>query len=154
MPGAAGSEDANIVGMCALETIGSYSQVPGSQRYPAAPFAWFYPAAGNFIAFVSNLGSRSWLQQAATAFRASTDFPIETAAVPELVPGVSSSDHWSFWRAGYPALMVTDTAPFRYAHYHKPSDLPHHLDYESLGRVVLGLTGMVQRLAGHANAVG
>jgi Zn-dependent M28 family amino/carboxypeptidase len=141
-------QDVNIVGMCAFETIGYYTHAPGSQRYPAAPFTWFYPTAGNFIAFVSNLRSRSWLRQAATAFRASTSFPIETAALPELLQGVSSSDHWSFWRTGYPALMVTDTAPFRYVHYHKPSDLPDNLDYESLGRVVMGLTGMVQRLAG------
>jgi Zn-dependent M28 family amino/carboxypeptidase len=147
------TQGANIVGMCALETIGCYTEAPESQRYPAAPLTWFYPTSGNFIAFVSNLRSRSWLRQAATAFRASTSFPIATAALPPLVPGVSSSDHWSFWRTGYSALMVTDTAPFRYAHYHKPSDVPDNLNYESMARVVTGLVGMVQRLAGRAALV-
>jgi Zn-dependent M28 family amino/carboxypeptidase len=145
------ADDTNIIGMCALETIGYYTSAAGSQRYPAAPFAWFYPSTADFIAFVSNIRSRAWLRQAASAFRATSTFPLVTAAVPPLVPGAAASDHWSFWQAGYPALMVTDTAPFRYEHYHTPSDVPQHLDYESMARVVMGLLGMLQRLALHSS---
>ena len=75
---------------------------------------------------------------------------MEAAALPSLVPGVGWSDHWAFWQAGYPALMVTDTAPFRYPHYHLPSDTPDKLDYEDFARVVSGLIGMVHRLGGIA----
>jgi Zn-dependent M28 family amino/carboxypeptidase len=139
-----------IVGMCALETIGCYTGARGTQHYPAAPLKWCYPDAGNFIAFVSDLRSRRWLQEAAAAFRASSEFPLQAASLPSSIPGVGWSDHWAFWQAGFPALMVTDTAPYRYPHYHTASDTPEKLDYPGFARVTGGLIGMVQRLAGHA----
>jgi Zn-dependent M28 family amino/carboxypeptidase len=129
-----------------LETIGYYSDEPGSQRYPPF-FRFFYPNQGNFIAFVSNFRSRSWLKRALAAFRASSDFPLESVATFELVPGIDWSDHLSFWRQGYPALMITDTAPYRYPHYHRPSDTPDKIDYSSLARVTDGLRGMMTLLA-------
>jgi len=68
-------------------------------------------------------------------------------AAPAAIPGVDWSDHWSFWEEGYPALMLTDTAPFRYPHYHTRDDTPDKVDYERLARVVAGLKGMLQDLA-------
>ncbi|NIR90678.1 MAG: M28 family peptidase, partial [Gammaproteobacteria bacterium] len=62
-------------------------------------------------------------------------------------PGVDWSDHWSFWQAGYPAIMITDTAPFRNPHYHEPTDTPEELDYERLARTVLGLERVIDDLA-------
>jgi hypothetical protein len=59
---------------------------------------------------------------------------------------VDWSDHASFWQAGYPALMVTDTAPYRYPHYHTPADTPDKVDCERLARVVSGLRGMLSSL--------
>jgi hypothetical protein len=35
--------------------------------------------------------------------------------------------------------MVTDTALYRYPHYHAPNDTPDQIDYERLARVVAGL---------------
>jgi Zn-dependent M28 family amino/carboxypeptidase len=60
---------------------------------------------------------------------------------------VDWSDHASFWEQGYPALMVTDTAPYRYPHYHRASDTPDKVDYERLARVVSGLEQMLRELA-------
>lgn len=133
--------------MLSLEMLGCYSDAPGSQSYPP-PLGWFYPSAGNFIAFVANLKSRPALLASFDAFRASSDFPVEKLAAPAIVPGVSWSDQLSFWRAGYPAVMVTDTAFYRYAHYHRATDTPDRLDYPRMARVVEGLTGAVARLAG------
>ena len=131
-----------IVGMLSLETIGYYSDEPRSQRYPQ-PLAMFYPDRGNFLAFVSNIGSRALLREAIGAFRRHAKFPSEGVAAPAAIPGVDWSDHASFWDAGYPALMLTDTAPYRYPHYHAASDTPEKLDYEKLARVVTGLDGML-----------
>ena len=129
-----------------LETLGYYSEEPGSQRYPPL-FRYFYPDRGNFIAFVSNFRSRSWLKRAVRAFRASSDFPLESVASFEFVPGIGWSDHLSFWRQGYRGLMITDTAPYRYPHYHLPSDTPEKIDYSSLARVTEGLGGMLTLVA-------
>jgi hypothetical protein len=60
---------------------------------------------------------------------------------------VDWSDHWSFWEAGYPAIMVTDTAVFRDPHYHDATDVPANLDYARMARAVLGLQVVIERLA-------
>ena len=106
--------------MASLETIGCYSDEPGSQIYPPL-FRLFYPDRGNFLGMVSDFRSRADLQRVAAAFRAHSDFPLQTVSTFRFVPGVSWSDHRSFWRRGYSAVMVTDTAPYRYPHYHAAS---------------------------------
>ncbi|MBP0015237.1 MAG: M28 family peptidase [Roseofilum sp. SBFL] len=136
----------NIVGMMSLETMGYYSDKPGSQQYPA-PLNLFYPLQGNFIAFVGNLDSGNWVRQVIGSFRQHTLFPSEGAALPNFLPGVGWSDHWSFWQQGYPALMVTDTAPFRYPYYHRAEDTPDKIDYGKLARVVAGLERVIRDVA-------
>jgi hypothetical protein len=136
-----------IRAMLSLETIGYYSDAPGSQHYPF-PLSWFYPSTANFIGLVGNLGSRKLVRDAMRSFRRHTAFPAEGAAVPERLRGVGWSDHWSFWQVGYPAIMVTDTAFYRYAHYHDEADTPDKVDYERTARVVAGLAQVVVDLAG------
>ena len=138
--------DDNVVAMLSLETIGFYADEPGSQKYPF-PFSFFYPDTGNFVGFVGNLGSRSLTRRAIRAFRESTEFPSEGLAAPAWIPGIGWSDHWSFWREGYPGVMITDTAPFRYPHYHTPQDTPDRIDYDRLARVVMGVSRVVEVLA-------
>jgi hypothetical protein len=139
----------DIRAMLSLETIGHYSDEPGSQQYPF-PLRWFYPDTANFIGFVGNLSSRKLVRSALGTFRRHASFPSEGAAVPEQIPGVGWSDHWSFWQAGYRAIMVTDTAFYRYAHYHTERDTPEKVDYERTARVVAGLAGMIAELASEA----
>ncbi len=134
-----------VIAMFSLETIGYYSERAGSQHYPF-PLGFFYPDRGDFLAFVANLASRSLLREALRAFRAEVRFPSEGVAAPALIPGVDWSDQWSFWRHGVPALMLTDTAPYRYPHYHLPSDTPDKVDYDRLARVVAGLERMFRAL--------
>ena len=136
-----------IKAMLALETMGYYTDQPASQHYPF-PFNYFYPDAGNFIGFVGNLSSWRLVRRAVGAFRASTAFPSEGVAAPGWIRGVGWSDHASFWQAGYPAIMITDTAFFRYQHYHAATDTPDKLDYNSLARVTRGLVDVVSVLAG------
>lgn len=135
-----------ITAMFSLETLGYYTDQPGSQRYPF-PFSLFYPDTGNFIGFVGNISSRGLVRRAVGAFRAATAFPSEGVAAPSGIEGVHWSDHWAFWQTGYPALMVTDTAPFRYPHYHRATDTPQQLDYNSLARVTAGLAKVIEALA-------
>jgi hypothetical protein len=133
--------------MVSLETIGYFSGQRGSQRYPAPGLGLIYPRTGNFIGFVSNIDSRSLLRAALGEFRRHAQVPSEGAALPAAVPGVGWSDQWSFWQHGYRGIMVTDTAPFRYPHYHAPSDMPDKLDYDSMTRVATALEKMIQRQA-------
>jgi len=141
-------QEENIAAMVCLEMIGCYSDEPSSQRYPIPGLGLFYPKTGNYIGFVSNYSSRSLLRAVVGSFRGHTQFPSEGAALPGWVPGISLSDHWSFWKNGYDAVMVTDTAMFRYRHYHERTDTPEQLDYERMARVVEGLRAVVEELAG------
>jgi Zn-dependent M28 family amino/carboxypeptidase len=124
--------------MASLETIGCYSDKPGSQHYPPL-FSLFYPDRGNFLGIVSDFRSRNVMRRLAKAFRAHSDFPLQTVSTFRSIPGVSWSDHWSFWRQGYRAVMVTDTAPYRYRHYHAATDNPDKLSYPELTQVTLSL---------------
>ena len=124
--------------MASLETIGCYSDQPGSQSYPPL-FRLFYPNRGNFVGIVSDFGSRPAMQRLAEAFRAQSDFLLQTVSTFRFIPGVSWSDHRSFWRHGYPAVMVTDTAFYRYRHYHAPTDTADELAFPELAQVTLGL---------------
>lgn len=132
--------------MMSLEMLGAYSERPNSQSYPPLIGA-FYPDRGDFIAFVSDLSSRRLLRRAVEAFRRASDFPSESLAAPRFIPGLAWSDHLSFWREGYRALMVTDTAFYRYPHYHRAEDTPDRLDYPRMARVVQGLAETIVQLA-------
>jgi len=140
----------DIRAMVSLETIGYYSDAPGSQHFPFP--SWFYdlafPDRGNFVIFASNWGSRAVMRRAEALFRAQSDFPVESISTFEVVPGVDWSDHDSFWRVGYPAFMVTDTALYRYPHYHEPTDTPDKVNYEALVRVTQGLAAAFRGFAG------
>ncbi len=136
-----------VVAMLSLETMGYYRDEPGSQQYPF-PFSLFYPDTANFIGFVGNVRSRHLVRRAIGSFRRHARFPSQGIAVPSLIPGIGWSDHWSFWQEGYPAIMVTDTAFYRYSPYHTPADTPEKLDYERMARVVTGLARTILDLAG------
>lgn len=139
--------------MVSLEMLGYYSDLPGSQSYPPL-LRFFYPDRGNFIAMVSNFASRKALRELAAAFRARSDFPLETLAAFEFIPGVAWSDQRSFWAEGFAALMVTDTAFYRNSYYHTRADTPDKLDYRSLARVVDGLTRAFLALANAPQLLG
>lgn len=142
-----------IVAMLSLETIGYYSDSESSQRYPY-PFALFYPRTGNFIAFVGNLASRDLVRRCVGSFRQSAAFPSEGLAAPGWITGIGWSDHSSFWEQGYPAVMVTDTALFRYPAYHTAQDTPDKLRLDRMARVVAGLARVAADLAGGAPSEG
>jgi Zn-dependent M28 family amino/carboxypeptidase len=135
----------DIKGMLSLETIGYCSEKPGSQWLSF--FGALYPSRGDFIVFVANPSSKELLKNATQSFERQTDIGWQSATLPSFSPGANSSDHWSFWKEGYSALMVTDTAPFRYPHYHKRSDTPDKLRYDFLNGVVEGLKETVWDLA-------
>jgi Zn-dependent M28 family amino/carboxypeptidase len=136
----------NVVAMYSLETMGYFSNEEGSQSYP--PGVTGYPSCGNFIAFVANLASAPLLEETKKLFQEHSKFPFQTIAAPESTPGVSLSDHMSFWQMDYPAIMVTDTAPFRYPHYHTAQDTPDKIDLDMFTELVDNLGKTFAALAG------
>ncbi|MEM7455333.1 MAG: M28 family peptidase [Planctomycetota bacterium] len=136
----------NIRGVLSLETMGYFDETPGSQEYPP-PLNLMYPDTGNFIGFVGNLGSRDLLHRVIEEFRKHSEIPSEGASLPSATPGVGWSDHWSFWQEEYPGIMITDTAPFRYPHYHLDSDTVDKIDFDKLSLIVTALEPVILDLA-------
>ena len=136
-----------ITAMLSLETIGYYSNAARSQTYPFPGLNLLYPTRGNFIGFVGNVASRGLVREAIAQFRATAQVPSQGAALPSGIPGVGWSDQWAFWEQGYPGIMITDTAPFRYPQYHSASDTPDKLDYDTMTRVVDGLEKVIEHFA-------
>jgi len=135
-----------VLGMISLETMGFYSDAENSQNYPS-PLDMLYPTKGDFVAFVALTSSRSFLRRAVGDFREVAAFPSVGGTAPGFVQGIDWSDHWAFEQMGMPALMITDTAVFRYPHYHSKADTPDKVDYARLARVVSGLERMIRRWA-------
>jgi Zn-dependent M28 family amino/carboxypeptidase len=140
------SDSTQVSAMISLETIGYYSDEPGSQKYPPV-LNLLYPNRGNFIGFVANSESRDLVRRCVRNFRQSTRFPSEGIAAPAEWPGIGWSDQWSFWQEGYPGIMITDTAVYRYPYYHTVSDTFDKIDYDKAARVVQGVDKLVEMLA-------
>lgn len=128
-----------------LEMLGYYTNKVFSQRYP--PFFGFLRSwKGNFIAMAANLSSRKLLEQAVSAFKKGSKFPLEYVVASESVSGITFSDHWSFWQAGYPAILVTDTAFLRNRNYHLYTDTWEKLNYVNMASVVEGLYSVAESI--------
>ncbi|WP_172970204.1 M20/M25/M40 family metallo-hydrolase [Erythrobacter sp. THAF29] len=135
-------EPDRVAGMISLETMGYFSNKPGSQNYPF-PLSVRYPSTGNFIAFVGDTSSRDFLRETIGQFRKNARIPSVGGTAPSIIQGIDWSDHWAYSRLGIPAFMVTDTAVFRNPNYHRISDTPETLDYARLALVVEGLEATI-----------
>jgi hypothetical protein len=133
-----------IVGMICLETIGCFRSEPGSQKLSLG--GRLLPERGNFLALVANSDSSRLLGEVEEALSRNSRIAYESLTLPSNVPGAFSSDHRSFWQEGFPAIMVTDTAPLRYDPYHTRADTPEKVDYAWLDLVVEGLKNIVEDL--------
>jgi len=76
----------------------------------------------------------------------SSPLPVYSINAPTIVPGVDLSDHVNYWRAGYNALMITDTALYRNRNYHTAQDTEEKLDYKRMAMVVEGVYAAVVEL--------
>ncbi len=139
-------KDEKVRAMLCLETIGYYTDEPDSQHYPEG-VDFNLPTTGNFVGVVGNIDSAGLVRDVVGAFRATAPIATHGVAMPSDVPGVGWSDHASFWDAGYKAVMITDSAPYRYPHYHTDRDTPDKIDYDALGHVLTGLHASVLTLS-------
>lgn len=137
----------NVRAMIALEMIGYFTDEPDSQSFPLFLLRLFYPSTGNFIAVVGKLFQRNIVRSVREAMRGASPLAVESINAPRLLPGIAFSDHINYWWAGYPAVMITDTAMYRNPNYHTAFDTPDTLDYERMAQVVTGVRAAVWALS-------
>ena len=136
-----------ILGAIILEMVGYTSN---EQSYPLVLKWMGYPSKGNFIGIVGNRKSKKFGQSIFQSFKKNEQLPVETLFVPLngwILPDTRLSDHSSFWDAGLPAVMITDTAFFRNPNYHTPQDTFDTLDYFFMAELVKSLLITLKKLS-------
>lgn len=130
--------------MLSLEMIGYFSDAAHSQN--ATPgLTLLYPDSGNFIGLVGRFESLPAIRRVKSIMSGATDLAVLSVNAPTILPGIDFSDHRSYWAAGYPALMVTDTAFYRNPNYHQAGDTWEKLDYQRMAKVVQGVYAVAQQ---------
>ena len=124
--------------MICLEMIGFFTDQKKSQTYPLSLMRLFYPSTGDFIGVVSNYNSSSLAKQLSRHLKA-TSISVATLKAPSFLKGVDFSDHRNYWKLGYDAVMITDTAFYRNPNYHEHSDTMDTLDFDKMKEVVKGI---------------
>ena len=146
----------SIIGMICLESIGYYSDAPGSQQYPGLLkiLKIFHGDTGDFLVALGNLASSSFLKKFVKCFKENTNpFPIHAHSLPDtrFTKDIGRSDHKAFWLEGYPAIMLTDTANFRNNRYHTSNDTADSVSYKAFTKVVNQLCLTAEHLAMQAS---
>jgi Zn-dependent M28 family amino/carboxypeptidase len=140
-------QNVTVHAMFSLEMLGyAGERMPQSYPFPLLRQLGGYPRYGNYLALVGNLRSRHLLARVKKLMRTHCSVGVESLCAPGFLPPVFLSDHASFWRHGYPALLVTDTAFLRNPHYHLGSDMADTLNYGFLADVVCGLTRTIRAM--------
>lgn len=129
----------NIITMVSLEMLAYFTNKNKSQQYPHPDMVALYPDRGNFIGIVGDEKSKLIVEKITQTVKNYSNIPVESLVAHRAVPGVSLSDHASFWNFGYKAIMVTDTAFYRNPHYHRSDDTIDTLNFKYFSKLVLGL---------------
>ena len=140
-----------LIGMISLESIGYFSDAPDSQKSPITPIKGVFepPTVGNFLSICGVAAHQSFSRRLAREMSAAepkcTTFLADFFPMP--IPDIMRSDHGPFIMKGLPAVMLTDTANFRNANYHKAADTVDTLDLARLVQAANALTGATIAIA-------
>jgi len=121
-----------VQGMISLETLSPLQ----SRLFEPAP-----------LLVVGNLRSYRLTRQVARLMSRGTQFVSRAIVAPGVLPGVRSSDHWSFWQQGWPAVMLTAGGPLTYWHYHRSSDSVEHTPTAHLSELAIACSEAVLALS-------
>jgi len=131
--------------MICLEMIGFFNDAENSQTYPLPGMGLFYPTQGNFIAVVGRVSDWSATRKVKAILSGATDLPVRSMNAPPLIQGIDFSDHQSYWKEGFSAIMITDSAFYRNPHYHESGDTYEKLDYSRMAKVVQAVFAVTQK---------
>ena len=132
-----------VRGMVALEMLGYYDDRRGSQHYPIGPLKFIYGSRGDYVTVAQRFGNGRFGRRFARQYRQAATLPVKRFKAPAWLPGIDFSDHLNYWKFGYPAVLLTDTAFYRNRSYHQRGDTLARLDMRRLGLAVDALLATV-----------
>ena len=134
-----------VRGMVALEMLGYYADRRGTQHYPIWPLKFIYGSRGNYVTVAQKFGNGRFGRQFARRYRGVAALPVKRFKAPAWLPGIDFSDHLNYWKFGFPAVLLTDTAFYRNRSYHETTDTLSRLDMRRLGLAVEAIMATVQQ---------
>jgi hypothetical protein len=132
-------QNIDVYGMVCLEMIGYFSDEKKSQEYPLGILSLFYGNKGNYITMVNKSGAGKFAKQFSRKYKKTKEIKTKKFTGPERLQGVDFSDHLNYWKFGYSAMMVTNTAFYRNKNYHETTDTMETLDFYRMSKVINGV---------------
>lgn len=131
--------NADVYGMICLEMIGYFSDEKKSQDYPLGILKLFYGSKGNYITLVKKYGAGRFAKKYSRKYKATKTIRTKKFTGPEALQGIDFSDHRNYWKFGYSAVMITNTAFYRNKNYHQTTDTMETLDLLRMSKVIEGV---------------
>jgi hypothetical protein len=125
-----------VKGMICLEMIGYFNDKPNSQDYPVGFLRLFYGNKGDYITVVQKFGNGKFGRQTKRLMKSQGLIKTKSFTAPPSLPGIDFSDHRNYWKYGYSAVMITNTAFFRNKNYHEATDKMETLDLRRMALVI------------------
>ena len=129
----------NVLGMVSLEMIGYFKDEKKTQSYPIGALALIYGNKGNYITLVKKFAAGSFTRKFCRKYKSTKSIKTKKFSGPRALPGIDFSDHLNYWKFGYSALMITDTAFYRNKNYHQSTDTMETLDIYRMAKVIDGV---------------
>ena len=136
----------DVIGMICYEMIGYFSDEPNSQAYPSEDLAKRYPSTANFIVVVGIEPYELFNNRVHALMAEEGKIDVQVVSLPSGDGLAGLSDQSSYWRFGYPALMINDTSFVRNPHYHQKSDTIDTLDFDKMTEVVNGAYNAIVKI--------
>lgn len=128
-----------VSGMICLEMIGYFKEEKRTQDYPIGLLKLFYGSKGNYITVVNKFSKGKAARKFTKKMDRFTTLPVKKFNGPKSLTGIDFSDHLNYWKMGYSACMVTDTAFYRNKNYHKKTDEMGTLNISKMACVINGV---------------
>ncbi|WP_196892868.1 M28 family peptidase [Aureivirga marina] len=126
----------NVYGMISLEMIGYFNEEANSQNYPIPEMKQLYGTKADFITIVSKQDNSEFTKEISQKFIKQNKIKSFPILAPTSLEGIDFSDHLNYWKFGFDAVMITDTAFFRNHNYHQKSDTIDTLNLEKMAKVI------------------
>lgn len=125
-----------VIGMICLEMIGYFDETKGSQDYPIGLLKLFYGSKGDFITVVRKLNSGKFARKFTHQIKTTKLIETKSFQGPKGLAGIDFSDHLNYWKCGFNAVMITNTAFYRNKNYHEETDQIKTLNLSKMAAVI------------------
>jgi Zn-dependent M28 family amino/carboxypeptidase len=138
----------DVLGMICLDMIGYFSEEQGSQDLPLAELRNRFPDRGDFIIVAGQSHQREFAEKITGLIQQNCAVKAYTVTDPRLKNLLELSDHLNYWKYGFNAVMINDTAKLRNKNYHTESDTIEKLDFGKMAEVVSGCYNAITSYCG------